>query len=79
MRSMFLSLHQSTLDIFATEKRFNHGGAYGLKIPANLHFYGPEKAVKLPKNNIKIEENINETVKHSLKKIYAIFHKKCPL
>ena len=49
MRSMFVSLPHSTLDIFATEKRFNHGGAYGLKIPANLHFCGSEKAVKLPK------------------------------
>ena len=47
--SMFLSLSHCTLDIFATEKRVNYGIEYGLKIPANFHFYGHEKAIKLAK------------------------------
>ena len=33
--------------IFAIWKCFNTGGEYGLEIPANFHFYGPEKAIKL--------------------------------
>ena len=39
-----------SLGIFGTGKRVNHGGEYGLEIPANFHFYGPEKAIKLAKN-----------------------------
>ena len=46
---MFQSLHYCALDIFATGKPVNHGGKYGLGIPANFHFYGPEKAIKLAK------------------------------
>ena len=49
IKSMFLSLSRCTLDIFATGKRVNHGGEYGLEIPANFSFYGPEKAIKLAK------------------------------
>ena len=57
------------LDIFATEKCVNHGGEYGLEFPSNFHFYGPEKAtLNWLKNKIKkIEENLNENVKHYLK------------
>ena len=48
--SMFLSLAHCALDMFATGKRVNHGGEYGLEIPCNFHFCGPEKkAVKLAK------------------------------
>ena len=66
--SMFLSLPRCALDIFATGKQVNHGGDYGLEIPVNFHFHGPEKAIKLVKNNIeKIEEHVNETVKPCLK------------
>ena len=41
-----------TLDAFATGKRVNHnhGGEYGLEMPANFLFYGPQKANKLAKN-----------------------------
>ena len=46
---MLLSLPHFTLDIFATGKQVNHGGEYGLEIPADFHFYGPEKAIKLAK------------------------------
>ena len=48
---MFLSLPlpHCTLDIFATGKGVNHGGQYELEIPANLHFYLCEKAIKLAK------------------------------
>ena len=35
------------LNTFATGKRINHRGGYGLEIPANFHFYGPEKTLKL--------------------------------
>ena len=35
------------LDIFATGKRVNHGGEYGLEIPTIFHFYGPKQAIKL--------------------------------
>ena len=47
--SMFPSLPHFALNVFATVKHFNHGSEYGLEIPANLHFYGPEKAIKLAK------------------------------
>ena len=50
---MFMSLPHCALDIFVTVKRINHGGGYGLEIPANFHFYGPEKAINWLKNKIK--------------------------
>ena len=28
-----------------TGKRVNRGAGYGLEIPANFHFYGPENAI----------------------------------
>ena len=42
-----LSLPHYALNIFATGKRVNHGGKYGLETPENFHFYGPEKAIKV--------------------------------
>ena len=66
--SMFLSLLCCALDVFATAKRVNHGGEYGLEIPAIFPFYGPEKIIKLAKDEItKIGGNLNETVKQCLK------------
>ena len=50
--SMFLSLLRSTLDVFATGKHVNHGGEYGLEIPAIFLFYGPKKIIKLAKDEI---------------------------
>ena len=47
---MFLPLPRCVLGIFATGKRVNHGGEYGLDILEKFHFYGPEKAIKLTKN-----------------------------
>ena len=52
-------IHISTLphwalDIFATWKRVNDGGEYGLEIPANFNFYVPENV----KNKIKIKESL---------------------
>ena len=44
---MPLSLPHWTLNIFETGKRVNHGGDYGLEIPENFHFYGPEEVIKL--------------------------------
>ena len=65
---MFLSLLPCALDVFATAKRVSHGGEYGLEIPTIFLFYGPEKILKLAKDEItKIEENLNETVKQCLK------------
>ena len=65
---IFLSLPHYALNIFATGKHVNHRDEYGLVIPKNLQsldFRWPEKAIKLAKNKItKIEENLNETVKH---------------
>ena len=40
--SVFLSLPITLL-----VKCINHGGEYGLEIPANFNFCGPEKAIKL--------------------------------
>ena len=69
--SIFLSLSHCALVIFATGKHDNHSDEYGLEIPTNLqslHFHGSEKAIKLAKKvKKKIEENLNETVKHCLK------------
>ena len=66
--SVFLSLLCCTLNVFATGKHVNHGGEYGREIPANFLFYGPEKIIKLAKDEItKIEENLNKTVKQCLK------------
>ena len=65
--SMFLSLLCCVLDIFATVKRVNHGGEYGMEIPAIFLFCGPEKIIKLAKDEIQIEENVKETVKQCLK------------
>ena len=42
---IFLSLPHCVLDIFVTGKRINRGGGYGLEIPANFYFYGPEKVI----------------------------------
>ena len=64
---MFLSLYRCALDVFSAGKRVNHGGEYGLEIPAIFLFYGLEKIIKLATDEIKIEENLNETVKQCLK------------
>ena len=64
---MFLPLPHSTLDIFVIGKRINRGGGYGLEMPVNFYFYGPEKAINWLKNKInKIEEKLKENVKHCL-------------
>ena len=65
---MFLPLPHCALDIFVTGKRVNCRGGYGLEIPANFYFYGPEKAINWLKNKVnKIEEKLKENVKHCLK------------
>ena len=48
--SMFLSLLRYALDVFAIEKHVNHGGEYGLEIHAVFLFCGPEKIIKLAKD-----------------------------
>ena len=48
--SMFLFLSNCALIILVTGKRVNHGGEYGLEVPANFLFYGSEKIIKLTKN-----------------------------
>ena len=66
--SMFLSLVRCALDVFATEKRINHRGEYGMEIPVIFLFYGPEKIIKLVQDQIaKIEENLKKTVRQCLK------------
>ena len=45
--SMFPSLVHCPLGIFTIAKRVSREDEYGLEIPANFHFYGPEKAIKL--------------------------------
>ena len=60
--SVFLSRPNCAFDIFAAGKRINHGGEYLLDIRANFHFYEPEKAIKLAKNQnnkdqIKLKRN----------------------
>ena len=45
--SMFLSpLHFEHL---CNWELVNYGAEYGLEVPANFHFYGPEKATKFAK------------------------------
>ena len=53
------------IDIFETGKHVNHGGEYGLEISIIFHFYGPKRPLNSHKNKLmKIEENLNEIVKH---------------
>ena len=50
--SIFLSLSNCALGIFATRKHVKHRDEFGLEIPTNLqslHSHGPEKAIKLAK------------------------------
>ena len=47
--SIIVSLAHCALDIFATRKRVNQGGKYGLEIPANFYFYGHGKTITLAK------------------------------
>ena len=50
--SLFLCLPHYTLDTFATGKHVNHRDKYVLVISKNLqslHFYRPEKTIKLAK------------------------------
>ena len=66
--SMFLSLLRYALDAFATRKYVNHGGEYRLYILVIFLFYGPEKIIKMAKDEItKIEENFSKTIKQCLK------------
>lgn len=58
----FLSLPDEALDIFATEKRVNHGDEQGLEIRANLILYGTDSAIKLIKKKRQRSKK-NETVK----------------
>ena len=58
----FLSLPDEALDIFATEKRVNHGDEQGLEILANLILYGADSAIKLIKKKRQRSKK-NETVK----------------
>ena len=60
--SMFLSVPHCAFNIFATGKPVTHGGEYRLEIPANFHFYVPEKTIKLAKNKMKIGEGLSKTV-----------------
>ena len=55
------TLPHCALNIFATGKHVDQGDQYKLKIPANFQLYGPEKAIKLAKNEMKkIRGNLNE-------------------
>ena len=60
--SMFLSLLHCAFDLLKIVKRVDHGGEYGLKIPANFHSYGPGKVIK-PQD----QKKLKKTVKHCLK------------
>ena len=61
--SMFLSLPHCALDIFATGKRVNHGGQYGLEIQANFHFYVPQNTIKLVKKSNKDQRKLKQNCK----------------
>ena len=68
--SIFLSLSHYALDIVATGNHVNDRDKYGLEIPTNLqslHFIGLKRPLNWLKSKIKIEENLNETVKNSPK------------
>ena len=66
--SIFISLSHYALEIFAIGKLVNHREEYGLVIPTNLqslHFIDLKRPLNWLKSKIiKIEENLNETVKH---------------
>ena len=71
--SMFLSLPGCTLNIKVTRKRVNRGAGYGLEIPTNFHFYGPENAIvwirsKITNTEKKLSQNVNRCLKQILKK-----------
>ena len=66
--SMFLSLPGCTLSIEVTGKRVNRGAGYGLEIPANFHFYGPENAIVWIRSKItNIEKKLSQNVNRCLK------------
>ena len=76
MSKMFLFLPHCAFDIFVTGKRINRGGGYGLEIPANFYFNGPEKAINWLKNKInKIEKKLKENLKVSEIKYRETSHK----
>ena len=52
------------IGIFGTGKHVHHGVEYGLEISTVFHFYGSKKPLNWPKNKIKIEEILNEILKH---------------
>ena len=66
--SMFLSLPGCTLSTEVTGKRVNRGAGYGLEIPANFHFYGPENAIVWIRSKItNIEKKLSQNVNRCLK------------
>ena len=67
---MFLSLPGCTLSIEVTGKRVNRGAGYGLEIPANFHFYGPENAIVWIKSAItNIEKKLSQNVNRCLNRL----------
>ena len=86
--SMFLSLPYCALKILATGKRVNNEGKYSLEIPANFHFYGPKKVIKLAekynyKDRRKIKRNCKTLSKVKCIQIWSVCREvsaiKCPL
>ena len=66
--STLLSLPGSTLNIEMTGKRVNCGAGYGLEIPANFYFYGPENAIVWIRSKItNIEKKLSQNVNRCLK------------
>ena len=53
---MFLFLPHCPLNILVTGKRINRRGGYGLEIPANFYFYGPENKINKIEEKLKLSE-----------------------
>ena len=64
----FLMLPNCTIKGTVIGKRVNHGAGYGLKIPVNLKFLGPAKAVQWAENAVKkVIQDIDQRVKNCRK------------
>ena len=63
-----ISLPYCYLELKVTEKHENHGGDYGLHIPARFRFYGPEKAMQSLETRLtKIEKQLKESINYCLR------------
>ena len=51
--NIFLTLPNGSIKWKVTGKRLNRGAGYGLEIPVQYNFFGPEKTVDLAEKGVK--------------------------